>query len=164
MCAAKQICELDSSSPTRNTANFQVAGMPSMLRAAAQGCVRRDWVGSGLECNGDTARHGPGPGVSWRLANAGCTPRPYAGSALPAAPDGPAGRPGPPVLLAAAIDPKPNRPGNGPPNTDLDTDSHQELVEAARWVFEYMQSSPGGALSCTMRRCIDSVSTASPVP
>ena len=48
--------------------------------------------------------------------------------------------------------------------TDLDTDSYQELVKAARWVFEYMQSSPGGALSCTMRRCIDSVSTASPVP
>jgi hypothetical protein len=46
--------------------------------------------------------------------------------------------------------------------TDLDPDSYQELVKAARWVFEYMQSS--GALSCTLRRCIDSIKTAAPEP
>ncbi len=48
--------------------------------------------------------------------------------------------------------------------TDIDNDVYQDLVKAARWVFVYMQSFPGGASRCTMRPCIDSASTASPVP
>jgi hypothetical protein len=60
----------------------------------------------------------------------------------------------------------PARPGSPLKRyTDIDNDKYQDLVKAARWVFVYMQSFPGGASRCTMRPCIiDSASTASPVP
>jgi hypothetical protein len=43
---------------------------------------------------------------------------------------------------------------------------YRDFVNAARWVFEYLQSYPGGPSSCTMRRCLSSASSASssPVP